>query len=195
MCQQLCGDVKQLIIDKNIQRPLLIGIRTGGVWLAQRLQQALAPIFDNAIKFTDKGHLSLSVQIKFVDNQYLLLLKVEDTGIGIAENKREDILEAFTQGDGSDSRQFGGLGIGLSLVKALCNQLGGTITISSEVNYGTLVEISLPTPPPLSPPLLRDRFADGVSRAFSLTYPTPFPPRPTTPLLPPPYSSTSLHEP
>lgn len=110
----------------------------------KRLQQALVPIFDNSIKFTDEGHISLDVQIKFVNNQYLLLLKIEDTGIGIAEDKREDILEAFTQGDGSFSRQFGGLGIGLSLVKALCNQLGGTISISSEINYGTMVEISLP---------------------------------------------------
>ena len=72
------------------------------------------------------------------------MLKVEDTGIGIAEDKRDNILDAFTQGDGSFSRQFGGLGIGLSLVNALCTQLGGNIFISSELNYGTLVELSLP---------------------------------------------------
>jgi signal transduction histidine kinase/CheY-like chemotaxis protein len=110
----------------------------------KRLQQALAPIFNNSVKFTQEGHISLGVQIKFVHNQYLLILKVEDTGIGIAESKRENILEAFTQADGSFSRQFGGLGIGLSLVKALCTQLGGSINISSEEKHGTLVEISLP---------------------------------------------------
>ena len=110
----------------------------------KRLQQALAPIFDNSIKFTHEGHISLGVKIKFVHDQYLLVLKVEDTGIGIAESKREDILEAFTQADGSFSRQFGGLGIGLSLVKALCTQLGGSIDISSEEHHGTAVEILLP---------------------------------------------------
>jgi len=143
---ELTQSVSQKCLDKGIDFSIDNNPRNPQTIIAdkKRLQQALAPIFDNAIKFTDKGHLTLIVQIKFVDNQYLLLLKVEDTGIGIAENKREDILEAFTQADGSDSRQFGGLGIGLALVKALCNQLGGTITISSEVNYGTLVEISLP---------------------------------------------------
>ena len=143
---ELTQSVSQKCLEKGIDFAIENNPRNPQTIIAdkKRLQQALAPIFDNAIKFTDKGHLNLTVQIKFVDNQYLLLLKVEDTGIGIAESKREDILEAFTQADGSDSRQFGGLGIGLSLVKALCNQLGGTITISSEVNYGTLVEISLP---------------------------------------------------
>jgi CheY-like chemotaxis protein len=84
------------------------------------------------------------VQIKYVDKQYLLLIKINDSGIGIAEHKREDILNAFTQGDGSSSRQFSGLGIGLSLVQVLCSQLRGSIHITSEVNYGTLIELSLP---------------------------------------------------
>jgi len=118
----------------------------------KRLLQALNPILDNALKFTDNGHINLAIQIKYVSNQYVLSLQVEDSGIGIAENKRDDILEAFTQGDGSFSRKFGGLGIGLSLVKALCTQLGGTIHISSEEGYGTLVELSLPIEVPHQAP-------------------------------------------
>jgi signal transduction histidine kinase/CheY-like chemotaxis protein len=125
-------------VDNNPRNPQTI------IADKKRLQQALAPIFDNSIKFTQEGHISLGVQIKFVHDQYLLVLKVEDTGIGIAESKREDILEAFTQADGSFSREFGGLGIGLSLVKALCTQLGGAINITSKEKQGTLVEISLP---------------------------------------------------
>ena len=125
-------------LDNNARNPQMI------IADKKRLQQALAPIFDNSIKFTQEGHISLGVKIKFVHDQYLLVLKVEDTGIGIAESKREDILEAFTQADGSFSRQFGGLGIGLSLVKALCTQLGGSIDISSEEQHGTAVEILLP---------------------------------------------------
>ena len=125
-------------LDNNARNPQMI------IADKKRLQQALAPIFDNSIKFTHEGHISLGVKIKFVHDQYLLVLKVEDTGIGIAESKREDILEAFTQADGSFSRQFGGLGIGLSLVKALCTQLGGSIDISSEEQHGTAVEILLP---------------------------------------------------
>jgi signal transduction histidine kinase/CheY-like chemotaxis protein len=110
----------------------------------KRLFQAINPILDNALKFTDRGHISLSVHIKYVDKQYLLLIKIEDSGIGITEHKRDDILNAFTQGNGSSSRQFSGLGIGLSLVQVLCTQLQGSIHITSTINYGTLIELSLP---------------------------------------------------
>jgi signal transduction histidine kinase len=109
----------------------------------KRLFQAINPILDNALRFNDRGHISLSVHIKYVDKQYLLLLKIEDSGIGIAEHKRDDILNAFTQGDGS-SRQFSGLDICLSMVQVLCTQLQGSIHITSKVNYGTLIELSLP---------------------------------------------------
>jgi signal transduction histidine kinase/FixJ family two-component response regulator len=143
---ELTQNINQQCQNKGINFSIENNARNPQTIIAdkKRLQQALIPIFDNAIKFTDEGHINLNVQIKFVDKQYLLLFKIEDTGIGIAAEKQENILEAFTQGDGSFSRQFGGLGIGLSLVKALCTQLGGTISISSEVNYGTLVEVSLP---------------------------------------------------
>jgi signal transduction histidine kinase/CheY-like chemotaxis protein len=130
----------------------------------KRLLQAINPILDNALRFTDRGHISLSVHIKYVDKQYILSIKIEDSGIGIAEHKRDDILNAFTQGDGSSSRQFSGLGIGLSLVQALCSQLQGSIHITSEVNYGTLIELSLPidVPPIISNPDTQDIIGDKI---------------------------------
>jgi pyrimidine operon attenuation protein/uracil phosphoribosyltransferase len=68
LCQQLCNDLKQLISDKNLQRPLLIGIRTGGVWLAQRLQQALElpelGILDVSFYRDDFDERGLSAQAK-----------------------------------------------------------------------------------------------------------------------------------
>ena len=143
---EITQTISQQCRNKGIEFSLVNNARNPQTIIAdkKRLQQALAPIFDNSIKFTQEGHISLGVQIKFINDQYLLVLKVEDSGIGIAESKRENILEAFTQADGSFSRQFGGLGIGLSLVKALCAQLGGSINISSEEQRGTLVEILLP---------------------------------------------------
>lgn len=110
----------------------------------KRLKQAIIPILDNAVKFTDEGHVSLSIEVKYLKDQYFLQVQVEDTGIGIAEKQQATIMDAFTQGDGSFSRQFGGLGIGLSLVKALCSQLGGSITVSSEESIGTTVELYFP---------------------------------------------------
>ena len=146
LVEKINNTIKPLCSDKNIDFSIENNPRNPHIIIAdkKRLFQALNPILDNAIKFTDEGHINLSIQIKYTNNQYLLVLKVEDTGIGIAEDKRDNILDAFTQGDGSFSRQFGGLGIGLSLVNALCTQLGGNIFISSELNYGTLVELSLP---------------------------------------------------
>jgi signal transduction histidine kinase/CheY-like chemotaxis protein len=137
--QPLCDDKGiAFSIENNSRNPKII------IADKKRLFQAINPILDNALKFTERGHISLSIQVKYTDKQYFLLIKIEDSGIGIAENKRNDILDAFTQGDGSSSRQFSGLGIGLSLVKALCTQLSGSIHVSSEENYGTLIEISLP---------------------------------------------------
>lgn len=143
---ELTQTISQQCKDKGIEFSLDNNPRNPQTIIAdkKRLQQALTPIFDNSIKFTQEGHISLGVKIKFAHDQYLLVLKIEDTGIGIDESRREDILEAFTQADGSFSRQFGGLGIGLSLVKALCTQLGGSIDISSEEQRGTAVEILLP---------------------------------------------------
>jgi signal transduction histidine kinase/CheY-like chemotaxis protein len=144
--EKIDKDMQQACAAKGIEFSITNNTRNPKTIIAdkKRLFQAINPILDNALRFTDRGHISLSVNIKYVNKQYLLLIKIEDSGIGIAENKRADILNAFTQGDGSSSRQFSGLGIGLSLVQALCSQLQGSIHITSEVNYGTLIELSLP---------------------------------------------------
>ncbi|HCM06775.1 MAG TPA: hypothetical protein DIC30_12275 [Oceanospirillales bacterium] len=143
---ELTKKINQQCVNKNILFSIENDERNPQTIITdkKRLQQALTPIFDNAIKFTDKGHITFSAQIKFIDQKYFLILKVEDSGIGIDKSKQENILDAFTQADGSFSREYGGLGIGLSLVKALCSKLGGTINLSSEINHGTLIEISLP---------------------------------------------------
>jgi signal transduction histidine kinase/CheY-like chemotaxis protein len=155
LLEKISTNMQQPCADKGIEFSIESNPRNPKIIIAdkKRLFQAINPILDNALKFTERGHVSLSIQVKYADNQYLLLIKIEDSGIGIPENKRNEILDAFTQGDGSSSRQFNGLGIGLSLVKALCTQLGGSIHVSSEENYGTLVEMSLPieVPQQISP--------------------------------------------
>ena len=125
-------------IDNNPCNPKII------ITDKKRLLQAINPILNNALKFTERGHISLSAQVRYVDNQYVLFINIEDSGVGIAEHKRDDILNAFTQGDGSSSRQFSGLGIGLSLVQALCYRLNGAMSVTSEIHNGTLIELSLP---------------------------------------------------
>jgi CheY-like chemotaxis protein/two-component sensor histidine kinase len=137
--RQPCADKGlEFTIENNSRNPKII------ITDKKRLLQAINPLLDNALKFTTHGHINLSIQVKYVDEQYLLIIKIEDSGIGIVEHQRENILDVFTQGDGSSSRQFSGLGIGLSLVNAICSQLGGSIHVTSEENYGTLIELSLP---------------------------------------------------
>ncbi len=105
-----------------------------------RLQQILYNLIGNAIKFTDVGEVRISGEIK--DSTFLV--KITDTGIGIAQEKIDRVFESFEQGDGSTARQYGGTGLGLSITKQLVELHGGQIWIESKVGQGTEVTFSLP---------------------------------------------------
>src|SRR5580704_1298327 len=85
-----------------------------------RLRQVLDQLLDNALKFTEIGQVSLRVELvsERLDS-FLVKFVVEDTGIGITEEQRTHLFEAFVQGDGSLTRRYGGTGIGLALSKQL----------------------------------------------------------------------------
>jgi signal transduction histidine kinase len=94
----------------------------------------------NACKFTEHGHVT--VWTTMTEGQ--LVLTVADTGIGIAAADRDAIFEMFRQGDSSDSRRFGGLGLGLHITRRFVQQLGGTIDVSSETGKGSVFSVKLP---------------------------------------------------
>jgi signal transduction histidine kinase len=94
----------------------------------------------NACKFTERGHVT--VWTTMTEGQ--LVLTVADTGIGIAAADRDAIFEMFRQGDSSDSRRFGGLGLGLHITRRFVQQLGGTIDVSSETGKGSVFSVKLP---------------------------------------------------
>jgi signal transduction histidine kinase/CheY-like chemotaxis protein len=110
-----------------------------------RLRQCLINLAGNAIKFTDKGHVFINVMKEEEDNADFIRFDVEDTGIGIPEDKLTVIFEAFTQADGSMTRKYGGTGLGLSITKRLTELLGGKITVHSTVGRGSVFSIRLPT--------------------------------------------------
>ena len=83
-----------------------------------RLRQVLINLVGNAIKFTDRGEVSVTIE-RSPDNPDALLFSVRDTGIGIAAEKQALIFEAFTQVDGSFTRKFGGTGLGLTIASRL----------------------------------------------------------------------------
>lgn len=102
------------------------------------LRQVLVNLVGNAIKFTEKGVVSLNVEMEAVeDDRVLLHFSVGDSGIGIPEEKQEMIFQAFAQADASTSRKFGGTGLGLAIASWLIKMMGGRIWVESEVGKGS----------------------------------------------------------
>ncbi len=103
-----------------------------------RLRQVLVNLVGNAIKFTDKGEVALSVRLEVEDgDDRLLLFTVSDTGIGIPLEKQKMIFDPFTQADTSTTRKYGGTGLGLTISSRLVHMMDGRIWLESEAGHGT----------------------------------------------------------
>lgn len=109
-----------------------------------RFAQVVNNVLNNAVKFTSKGFVKFEVdcQIK-PDNRVGLVLKVSDSGIGISKDKLNSIFDSFSQNDINNKRKFGGLGLGLYIVKTLVDMQNGTVNMESTVNEGTTCTISI----------------------------------------------------
>jgi signal transduction histidine kinase/ActR/RegA family two-component response regulator len=103
-----------------------------------RLRQVLINLVGNAIKFTERGKVSIRIlHLKATEDRVRLRCEVEDTGIGISGEHKDRLFEAFTQVDGSVTREFGGTGLGLSISKQLVELMGGEIGMESEAGVGS----------------------------------------------------------
>ena len=109
-----------------------------------RLHQCLINLTGNAVKFTEEGRVYVNVSLQEVDNEPYIRFDVGDTGIGIPDEKQELIFEQFQQADGSNSRRHNGTGLGLAITKKLAHLLGGQLTLSSEVDKGSVFSLSVP---------------------------------------------------
>ena len=106
-----------------------------------RLRQIVLNLIGNAIKFTEQGHVKLTIskprKIRVGAGECAFQFAVEDSGIGIAQNKLNLIFDTFQQADGSTTREYGGTGLGLSISKRLVNLMGGNVWVRSEVGIGS----------------------------------------------------------
>ncbi len=110
-----------------------------------RLRQILNNLISNAVKFTDRGRVS--VRIDAGGEPPMLVIEVQDSGIGIPAEKLSTIFEEFTQADGSISRRYGGTGLGLAITRKLVEMHGGQIAVESSPGQGSRFYVSLPLKP------------------------------------------------
>jgi two-component system CheB/CheR fusion protein len=109
-----------------------------------RLHQIILNLVSNAVKFTSKGKITVSLQLVAQDDEKVSIeFKIADTGTGIPENKTAQIFEKFHQASSETSRLYGGTGLGLAIVKQLVEAQGGTITLKSKVGKGSVFSFNL----------------------------------------------------
>lgn len=110
-----------------------------------RLNQVLVNVISNALKFTEKGYVKLSIKaLRQSNSKALVRFIVQDTGIGIPDDKIETVFESFTQASSDTTRKYGGTGLGLTIVKKIVNLQKGEISVESKLGRGTSFIIDLP---------------------------------------------------
>ena len=124
-------------IEKSIPHALMLD--------ETRVRQILFNLIGNAIKFTEKGSIIITLdKTHCIEDHLDLIISIEDTGIGIPKEQQQLIFEAFSQQEGQLEKKYGGTGLGLTISKKLVEAMGGSITLTSEVGKGSTFKIVLP---------------------------------------------------
>ncbi|HDV5405977.1 TPA: transporter substrate-binding domain-containing protein [Vibrio cholerae] len=128
----------ELVVNSNITTAAIV--RSDQI----RINQILFNLLNNAIKFTHQGSIRVELQLIEGDPLAQLVIQVVDTGIGIREQDLTVIFEPFMQAESTTTREYGGSGLGLTIVHSLVEMLSGQLHVSSEYGIGTRFEIQLP---------------------------------------------------
>lgn len=137
------------------------------------LQQILANLVGNAVKFTEQGAVTLSVHaLETTADHGVYRIEVVDTGIGISDEHRERIFESFTQADISTTRKFGGSGLGLTIAKRLVEALGSELHLSSSLNAGSRfwfdLSLDIVAPAPAAPLVVIDNHPKSATKPLKI---------------------------
>ena len=137
----------QKVVNKNIALEILVDETVPRFIMMDevRLHQILFNLVGNAIKFTESGYIHIIANAsKGSDLEHVnLKIHVEDTGIGIKEDQKERIFEAFSQQSGQSNRKYEGTGLGLAITRKLIDKLGGNLSVESKVGKGSTFSIEL----------------------------------------------------
>jgi PAS domain S-box-containing protein len=154
---RLVYETVELLTPRAAERQLELVVRLGKavprtvLGDAGRVRQILTNLVGNAVKFTDRGHVAIGIDLTAEGE---LRFEVSDTGIGIPAAKLEQIFEKFTQADASTTRRFGGTGLGLAICRQLVRLMGGTMGVTSAPGQGSCFWFTLRLPvagTPLAP--------------------------------------------
>jgi signal transduction histidine kinase len=148
---------------------------------AKKVQQALAQIVDNAVKFTENGRVTVTAARASGLHGEQIAIAVRDTGIGIAQSAIPNLFEKFTGGDDTTSSKYGGTGLGLALSLKLCRLMGGDIAVESQVGAGSCFTMTLPTVLEGHAPVV-DAAEEGVQALVALAQQNLGASTPSTPL-------------
>lgn len=132
------ADVKglNLIVETSMPKDIAVHLDR------EKIYEVVSNLLDNAIKFTDKGQITISCHLDTNTNEISIIVK--DTGIGIEENTKNIIFELFCNGSESIRNDYGGMGLGLTICQGLTDILGGHIQVQSEPNIGSEFMLSIP---------------------------------------------------
>ncbi len=109
-----------------------------------KVRQILFNLLSNAAKFTENGHITLSISRETRDGIDWVSFAVSDEGIGMSQEQIDKLFQPFTQADNSTTRKYGGTGLGLTITKRFAEMMGGSVVVTSEANKGSTFTVTLP---------------------------------------------------
>ena len=144
LVDDLVGTIRPLARQKNLE------VRVQATELRElmsdesKIRQVLLNLLSNAVKFTDEGRIELNAWME----PHWFVVTVGDSGVGIAPDRLEAIFDAFERTEAEITRRVGGTGLGLSISRKICELLGGTLTVESQVGEGSTFVVRIPVRPP-----------------------------------------------